>query len=304
MTWPVILPEKPAGPGLPEQGLGVCEACQAVNLPGSNYCCVCGLPLLGGALDATTRAEVEELVRQARQAAPQGPVWAEAGHGFQSRVVAGAMSRWPAALASPHFVTDPWAGVGHFQHARVLLIERLDGPLTTLLPLLESVAALQQILVVVSGPVSGEILTTLTVNNLQGKLRTMALVLTLPESAHPVVLGDIAAVLRTKVVAAKALPKTKADALPVVPDVVANEACAWAVGTASLPLPPLQGEPAVAAARRAIYECAGVRIEIGANSRADIETRRRYACKLLREAASPPQTGVVAAGTGDITERP
>src|SRR5207247_200087 len=134
-------------------------------------------------------------------------VWTEEGQSFQSRVLAGTVSYWPAALASPHFVTDAWAGLSNFQHARVLLIERLDGPLTTLLPLMESAAAQQQILVIVTGELSGEILTTLTVNHVQGRFRSLPLVLTLPAAAHPVLLADIAAVLRTKPVLAKALPK-------------------------------------------------------------------------------------------------
>jgi hypothetical protein len=305
MSWPVTLPERRTGPGLPEQGLSACEACEAINLPGSNYCCACGLPLPGGALDATTRAEIEELVRQAREGASGGPISAEEGASFRSRVLIGTVSCWPAALASPQFITDAWAGVANFQHARVLLIERLDMPLGTLLPLLESVANLQQILVLVSGQFSGEILTTLTANAIRNTLRTMPLVLTLPAASHPVLLGDIAAVLRTKVVLAKALPKLKADALPTVPAILADESRSWAVGISAPAMPALEGDPAVVAARRNIYEQAGARIELGANSRSTIETRRRYACKLLREeppAARPTPTGLVAAPGQEIRE--
>jgi hypothetical protein len=302
MSWPVTLPDSWKGPGLREQGLTVCEACTAINLPASNYCCACGIPLPGGELDTATRTDIEQLVRDARLVAPSGPIWAEEGQAFHSRALAGTLSYWPAALASPQFISDVWAGLANFQHARVLLVERLEGPITTLYPLIESAMTQQQILVIVTGKITGEMLTMLVVNHLQGRFRCMALVLTLPAASHPVLLSDIAAMLRTKVVLAKALPKTKVDVLPVAPSILADERSAWAVGLTQLPVPALEGDPAVVAARRAIYERTGVRIEMGANSRSGIECRRRYACRVLRQEPQPATTptGVTAAPSEDV----
>lgn len=295
MTSPVLMTEGPERAGLPEQGLALCEACKAVNLPGSNYCCLCGLPLPGGALDAETRAEVEALVTQARQLASGGPVWAEAGDSFHSRVHAETVSLWPATLGSPNFQSDPWAGLGSVENACVLLIERLTGPVAAVVPLLETVVKAGKSLVVVTGAIDDDVLATFVVNHVRGTLRSLVLVLSPPAETHPALLGDLAAVLRGKVVERSRLEKATAGGLPSVREVFAGGECAWACDVSPLPPPALEGDPAVSAARRAIYGRPAARIEIGANSRAGIEMRRRYACRLLRSPAVERSGQVTAA---------
>ncbi len=290
MTAPVLLTELSPATGLPEQGLVLCEACKAVNLPGSNYCCICGLTLPGGSLDAVTRAEVESLVEEACRLADGGPVWAEAGESFQSRVHTVTMSRWPAALANPNFVTDPWSGLGTLENAAVLLIDRLEGSPKAMLPLLETIATGSRPLLVVTGFIDPDILATLTVNHLRNTLRSLVLLLSLPGETHPLLLADLAAVLRGKVVERSRLEKTVAGSLPTLRTVYAGHSAAWACDLPAVPVPPLEGDPVVVAARRGIHAGTGACIEIGANSRADIESRRRYACRLLRGgSASPPE---------------
>lgn len=288
MNSPEVKPDSYAFAGLPEQQLCCCEACKAINLPFSNYCCTCGLPLESGALDRETRADVERLVKEARQVAGDGPVWAEAGASFQSRIHQQTISLWPAGLASPYFAADPWSGLGSLEDASVLLIERLDGPLASVVPFLETVASSSRRLIVVTGFVERELLATFVINHLKNTLQIMVLLLSPPPVTHPVLLADLASVLRGKVVERGRLERTAATTLPVVRSLHANGDVAWAAGLPDLQSPPaLVGDPGVVLIRRRIYGQSCARIELGANSRAALETRRRYACRLLRSAQIP-----------------
>lgn len=303
MTSALLITESGSMAGLPEQRLVLCDPCKAINLPGSNYCCQCGLPLPGGALDPQTRSEVERLVQEARRTAEAGPVWVVAGPRFQSRIEAETVSLWPATLAAPQFISDPWSGLGKAENATVLLIERLDGPISSLVPLLESLAQTGKTLVVVTGYIDPDLLATLTVNHVRNVLKSLVLLLTLPRESHPVLLADMASVLRGKVIERVRLDKVRAAALPVVRQIYAGETLTWACEVAPQELPELEGAPAVVAARRGIYSQKAARLEIGAGSRGGIEAQCRYACRLLREAGcvvsprsphlmTPPSQGV------------
>jgi len=283
----------------PDQGLLTCYACQAMNLPRSVYCCWCGLPLAGGPLDPATRAEVEQLVDSAGPG-PATPVVVVEGQGFQSRCLEVTFSVWPAVLASPDQITDLWQGLAVHAGARVLLCAKLDVSTRQLVPLLESVAAERKPLVIVTGLIGSDALATLVVNHVQQKLPNAVLTLTPPEQTHGVLLADLARVLQTNVVVLEKLERQKAANLPLVKEIFAGTRQSLASLSAYTDIPHLPGTPELSALRRQIYGVPGKRIEIGANSRAGIQTRVRYASQYLQalldgkaatSSAIPPSAG-------------
>jgi hypothetical protein len=289
----------PAAPAhVPEQGLLTCDLCRAINLPNSCYCCLCGEPLAGGPLDPTTRREVEELLRAAVALDPTAPVLMDGGDTFNPRCYLETVSLWPAALATPDFVNDPWQRQSLLQDARVLVTDAAQSRVKDWLPLLEAVAQASEPLVVVAGKLANEVLATLAVNNNRGTLRCAALLLTVPADAHALLLQDVARALRTNVVTAAKLASTAVGRLPQAPEIRANLAYTIARGLATPAPPTFQGDSPLGAQRKGIYGRQAVCLHMGVNSRASLQARIRYAARLL--ATATPTAGAEASAT-DIT---
>jgi hypothetical protein len=238
---------------------------------------------------------VEELIRSATALDPTAPVLVAEGNTFTSRCLQETVSLWPAALATAHFVNDPWQRQALQQHTRVLVIDAIQIPIKDWIPFLETALETRQPLVVVSGGYADEALATLTVNNTQGVLRCAALRLTPPAESHGLLLQDIARVLRTSVVPATKLARTDAGNLPLAAEVRANLTRTVACGLAAVATPPLQGDTPLVAHRKGIYGRQVVRVVFGENSRASMQARVRYAARLLTTIAVPPrvkETGI------------
>jgi hypothetical protein len=255
----------------------------------------------GGPLDLTTRREVEELLRGAVALDPTAPVLVDGGDTFNSRCDPETVSLWPAALAAPDFVNDPWQRHALLKGARVLVTDAAESGIKDWLPLLEAVAQANEPLVVVAGRLANDMLATLAINNTRGVLRCAALLLTPPENEHALLLQDVARVLQTNVVTAAKLPRTESSRLPKAPEVRANLAYAVARGLAPVALPSARGDGALDAQRKGIYGRQAVCIKMGANGRASVQARIRYAARLL--AAAPRTGGEAPAAPTDITAR-